>query len=289
MRAIALLPALVIACAPPADGDGDPAGVDDTGEAAAARVGPGYSRENCPTIDADDDDIDDFETGDTEYDVELLMPDEPEGAAVLFAWHWLGGTGSQAIRYMELEELMEGEDVIVVAPRSSDSDFEWAFLQGPEDNPDLLLFDDLLSCLWQQYDVDLDRIWATGMSAGGLWTSYLTIHRAEWLAATAPLSGGAIEGAYAPPAEAIPVLMTWGGPGDTYGALSFADTSEFMSQALQDDGHFVAHCIHDDGHNLPPGGIGYAWQFLKDHPRGVDPEPYANGLPGSFPEWCALP
>jgi poly(3-hydroxybutyrate) depolymerase len=147
----------------------------------------------------------------------------------------------------------------------------------------------MLSCLWQQYDVDLDRVGATGMSAGGLWTSYLTLHRAEWLSATAPLSGGTFPGGYETPASPIPVLLTWGGPRDTYSTLSFDDTTRDMLDRLRADGHFVVACEHDRGHTLPPGGIGYAYQFLMDHPRGVSPEPYAAGLPAGFPAWCAQP
>ena len=30
------------------------------------------------------------------------------------------------------------------------------------------------------------------------------------------------------------------------------------------------------------------WQFMKDHPFGVTPEPYANGLPASFPSYCKI-
>lgn len=262
------------------DDDQGPGGEDEQ------RVGPEYSKGDCPSMV--DGDID-FETGDTEYEVELRIPDDPEGATVLFAWHWLGGTATQAIRYMELEDIVGDDNVIIVAPRSDDSQFEWHFLEAADGNPDLLLFDDLLSCLWQEYDVDLDRVHSTGMSAGGLWTSYLTIHRSEWLASAAPLSGGANTGLYYTPAEDIPVLLSWGGPSDNLNGLSFHDMSLFLGESLSDDGHFVIECEHDDGHNLPPGGIRYAYDFLMDHPKGVDPSPYADGLPDDFPSWCRQP
>ena len=193
------------------------------------------------------------------------------------------------IRYLELDELAADENVIVVAPRSDDSAYEWHFAEGPEGNPDLLLFEDLLSCLWQQYDVDLDRIHATGMSAGGLWSSYLTLHEADWLASTAPLSGGSDSFTYATPASPIPVLLTWGGPSDLYGSYSFEDASLYLSEALREDGHFVVECVHDDGHSLPPWGIEYAWEFFEAHPRGVDPLPWAEGLPSGYPSGCRIP
>lgn len=262
---------------------------DDSGTAEVEeepRVGPEYSKGDCPAMN---DGEMDFATGDTEYEVELRIPDDPEGAPVVFVWHWLGGSAGQAIRYMELEEIVGDDDVILVIPESDGSQFEWHFLDAPDGNPDLQLFDDLLSCLWQEYDVDLDRIHATGMSAGGLMTSYLTLHRSEWLASTAPLSGGALDSVYVAPTDDIPVLMTWGGPTDTFSTLSFDETSTYMSNALREDGHFVVDCVHDDGHVLPPGGVGYAYEFLMDHPKGVDPSPYAEGLPTGFPDFCVSP
>ena len=261
----------------------DSAGSESTEE---PRVGPEYSRGDCPAMQ--DGELS-FPTGDTEYEVELRIPDNPEGAPVVFAWHWLGGRASSTIRYLELEELVGDDDIILVVPESDGSQFEWHFLEDPEGNPDLLLFDDLLSCLWQEHGVDLDRVHSIGMSAGGLMTSYLTLHRSDWLASTAPVSGGAIEGAYTTPAEDIPVLMTWGGPGDTYGTLSFDDASRYMTEALREDGHFVVECIHEDGHELPSDGLQYAWDFLMAHPRGTAPSPYEDGLPEGFPDWCIQP
>jgi predicted esterase len=283
-----LLPVLVLGCAPGEkdDDDDDDVTTDDSGDVEESRPGPDYSNGTCPALVNGDNE---FSTGDTEYDVEIILPDNPEGATVLFAWHWLGGTASQAIRYMELEEITEGDNVIVVVPDSDGSQFEWHIINDPDDNPDLVLFDDLLSCLWQQYDVDLDRVHSFGMSAGGLWTTYLTMYRSEWLASTAPLSGGTLTGSYDTPADPIPVLVTWGGESDSSSGLSFNDASIFFSEQLREDGHFVAECEHDAGHQLPPGGVEYAYKFLMDHPKGVDPEPYANGLPSDFPSFCRLP
>jgi hypothetical protein len=30
------------------------------------------------------------------------------------------------------------------------------------------------------------------------------------------------------------------------------------------------------------------WKFFYDHPFGTRPSPYAGGLPGGFPGYCAL-
>lgn len=276
---------LLLAC-----GDIDePAGAADTGAAdtgAAPAVAPVYSLGACPEIETGSPW---FATGDTEYRVKFVLPPDPQGAPVLFAWHWLGGSAGDLVRTMGLDELAEEEGVIVVAPSSDGSTFEWHFLDAPEDNPDLLLFEDLLACLYDQFQVDLDRIHATGMSAGGLQTSYLTMHAAQWLASTAPLSGGVVEGLYSEPAWPLPVLLTWGGPSDESNGLSFHDAALLLSEELRADGSFVVECEHQGGHTIPAGATETVWRFLSDHPRGLAAEPYAAGLPDAFPSYCRIP
>jgi len=271
---------------------GGGATTDDTGSAGAdggavARTAPTYSDGTCPAL------VDgvnaDFPTGDTSYKVKIVLPPDPQGAPVLFAWHWLGGTANELVRTMDLDQLAADQGVIVVAPSSDGSPYEWHFLDDAQDNPDLLLFEDLLSCLSGQYDVDLDRITSLGMSAGGLMTTYLSLHEAQWLAATAPFSGGVLPDLYTTPARPLPVLITWGGTSDLYGTLSFDDLSRELSTDLRADGSFVVECEHNGGHTIPNGATAYAWEFLAAHPMGVSPEPYAGGLPSDFPDWCRLP
>ena len=291
-RPCSLLLLALIACDPdgeadPGDSGGAAAEVTEEGEeAGSGREAPPYSLGACEALV---DGRNTFPTGDTAYEVEVVLPADPTGAPVLFAWHWLGGNASQAVRYMELDGLAEQEGVIIIAPDSDGSAYEWHFTDPPAGNPDLLLFEDLLSCAAAQWDVDLDRIYATGMSAGGLWSSYLTMHEAEWLAATAPLSGGSDQWSYSAPGAPIPVMLTWGGESDLYATYSFHDASLYLSEALQADGHFVVECEHSTGHNLPPWGIGYVWSFLSAHPKDVSPEPWADGLPGDMPDGCRIP
>jgi len=255
---------------------------DDDDATEPPRPGPEYSGDTCPTLSQGEID---FATGDTSYAVRFELPDDPEGAPVVFVWHWLGGTHDQIVDWLEFDALTD-EGAIVVAPRSSDSLFEWASFSPPEGNPDLLLFHDLLSCLSTQYTVDLDRVYATGMSAGGLWTSYLTTHGAPWLAATAPLSGGAVGDTSA--AHPIPVMLTWGGPTDEAQGYDFHDGTQTLSQDLRDDGYFVIECEHDGGHTVPDGAAEDIWRFFEQHPAGAA-SPWSEALPDSLPDYCRLP
>jgi len=195
----------------------------------------------------------------------------------------------EIVEWVGFDDLVDSEDLIVIAPESTHLPVEWNLSDPPEDNEDYALFEDLLACLSDQYAVDLDRVYATGMSAGGLMSTYLTSYGTEWLAATAPMSGGTTNTSYVTPEHDIPVLLTWGGPTDLYNGFSFHDASQILSERLRADGHFVAHCVHDGGHDVPNGAAAYVWDFFDDHPLGVDPEPYLDGLPSSFPDWCEVP
>lgn len=253
----------------------------------APRPGPDYSGGDCPTFEEGWNTG--FETGGLDRQFRLDLPDEPTGKPLLFVWHWLGGMPNDIVDWVDFDELVDDEDVIVVAPESRHLAVEWDLQSQPEDNADYALFVDLLACLSDQYEVDLDRVYSTGMSAGGLMTTYLTAFGTEWLAATAPMSGGTSEAAYVTPERAIPVLLTWGGPTDTYNGFSFDDANLVFSELLREDGHFVAHCVHSGGHDVPAGAAAMVWEFLADHPLGVDPEPYRDGMPASFPEGCEVP
>jgi poly(3-hydroxybutyrate) depolymerase len=231
-----------------------------------------------------------FESLDQNRRFEVFLPDEPEGAPLLFQWHPLGWTADDWAEYLDLEDFAKETGAIVVVPTSCCSVVEWMFLNPATDNEDLAFFDDALGCLYEQYAFDHKRIYSTGMSAGGLMTTYLTVHRSEWLAAAAPFSGGT-EGlvTYSTPAEQIPVLITWGGANDVWQIYDFNAANVGYSAELQADGHFVAECDHGGGHTVQKSWFDWAWTWLDDHPKGIDSEPYADGLPSDFPDWCEIP
>ena len=294
MRQLLMLLFLLAACAPTSSsvGDDDDAANDDDAAAddddATEELDPdlpGYSGDACPALEDGDNRA--WPSGGEERDFRLLLPDEPEGAPLLFAWHWLGGSADDIINYMDLESYAD-QGAVVIAADSRGLSVEWDSLGPAEGNGDLILFDDLLTCAWQQFGVDVDRVHSFGMSAGGLWTTYLTMHRAEWHASTAPLSGGADANSYVTPAAQIPVLVSWGGASDMYGPFSFDTSSRYFIDRLREDGHFVAECMHSNGHQLPPDSTDYLWTWFEAHERGAEDEPFEEGLPASFPDFCGL-
>jgi predicted esterase len=248
---------------------------------------PSYSGGTCPTLVRGTNSG--FLSGELDRRFIVELPEQPEGAGLLYAWHWLGGSASQIVSAMSLDELADEQGVIVIAPASSGSAYEWDFLGSPEGNIDLLFFDDLLACAHEQWGVDLDRVWSTGMSAGGLWTTYLSLFRAQHLAGSAPFSGGVNTAGYVSPADPIPMMLTWGGPRDTYSGFSFDEANMDFSAALLADGHFVVECVHDGGHTLPREAHDMIALFISAHSRAQTAEPWAPALPEGLPDWCSLP
>jgi predicted esterase len=147
--------------------------------------------------------------------------------------------------------------------------------------------------------IDRRRVYVFGVSAGALWTTYLsTTSRAQYVAAIETLSGGlgSLLGwamKFAPQPNKFPALVLWGGPSDVLG-INFDTASRAYRDALLKDGHTTVSCIHDKGHAMPPipaptdGTTRFKplWQFLLDHPYGVASK-YKAGLPSSFPTWCS--
>lgn len=219
--------------------------------------------------------------------IEVRLPDNPVGAPVVFGWHWLGGNATETITWLGLNDMVDS-GAIVIAPESSGLAYEWDYF-SVSNSVDATMFDDLLWCLWEQYQVDDERIYATGMSAGGLMTTFLIAARSEQLAAAVPFSGGVYSHAYISPADQIPVMLIWGGASDTYGTFSFDIANQDLSEGLQDDGHFVVECDHGGGHTIPSGAGEMAWMFMTDHPKGVDPEPWKNAVPAGAPDYCIIP
>lgn len=242
-----------------------------------------YSEGTCPTLVAGHQVF--FSDG-LARDVRIDLPDNPLGAPVLFAWHWYRGDADQMMAYSNFQTWPADHGVIVVAPESRKLFIEWDSW-APPNNPDTILFDDLTRCLAEQFHIDLERIYSSGFSAGAMWTVSLTYHRSTILAASAPLSGHSTVSVWDPAAKP-PMLLTWGGPTDTYAQFNFENGSLDQSSKLSSVGQFHVVCVHDRGHSLPTTGTDYVWQFFEAHPRGIA-TPWAQGLPASMPAMCSLP
>jgi poly(3-hydroxybutyrate) depolymerase len=226
-----------------------------------------------------------------ERTVQIFFPAQVKpGLPVLYVWHPLGANATQMARWLDLEAFASENDVIVVVPESDDNNlFDWGFRTDGLD--DLTLFDDVRTCLSQELEVDLSRVYATGFSAGALWTTFLAVHRGNALAAVMVMSGGTDPVvSYLPTnGEHYPTLLMWGGDDDTWGNsyfhVDFADTTDAYRGELLADGHFVTMCNHGLGHDIPAYGRAAAANWLLSHRYG-EASPWVSRDPTEISPDC---
>lgn len=232
-----------------------------------------------------------FASGGELRDLEIVLPAAYDAAVawpVIFVWHWFGGSPSSMLDEAGLRAWADEAGYILVAAQAQDigGATAWDVFGEPDRNVDITLFDDLLTCTTASFNVDPNRIYATGMSAGGLFTSTLIANRASAFAAAAPFSGGLMT-EYTPGGAEIPVQVTWGGETDEAFDQDFDALTLAMIETLSADGHFLVTCNHGLGHEMLSEFWPWTIQFFQDHPLDIASEPYAAGLPDVYPDYCS--
>lgn len=300
MRAlIALLPLALFACSGGSssgdDTDSDGASADPNANLPKPSPPADYSGGTCPKIKAGT--MSGFESNGTARKFQVALPPEPQGAGLIFFWHGNGDTGTNFAAYLNASKIAKKYNLIVFTPEKGAGGIglDWGVPPSNE-KADLTFFDDMLSCADQQYNIDRRRVYTLGFSAGALFSSFLTLNRADHLAGAVIFSGGSDGGVsgvgggvndYVTPAWDIPVLMTEGGPNDQV-IINFHDMTENMSTKLRADGSTVIVCHHTQGHTPPSGFDAYVWPFLDAEVFGQAKSPYADGQDpsGEIPDMC---
>jgi hypothetical protein len=68
-----------------------------------------------------------------------------------------------------------------------------------------------------------------------------------------------------------------------------SDLDSARSCDIASKGSFMLDCEHGGRHCASPSDLKAAqWKFFKDHPFGVDPEPYRPTPPAGVPSFCAV-
>ncbi len=256
----------------------------------------------------------------------LVTPDAPtegEPLPVLFMWHWLGGSAQKFLEKGDIQTAATEQHFIAVIPQSKGAtivgtsfDTRWPFditQTSGRMQEELEFFDNMLSCVEQQFAVNRSCVSSIGVSAGALFDAQLAQARSNMLASFISLSGGTSANWIKPwngAARKLPAVVLWGGDGppdmdgnkDILGCfgvgMDFSVASRALEQGLVDDGHFFVECRHNCGHvepplEAPPGESKYAgmWEFALDHPFWLPAgqSPYlTDGLPAGMPSWCAI-
>jgi predicted esterase len=232
----------------------------------------------------------DFPSGEVSREFELILPEAYDASQewpLVFAWHGISSSIESIMSSADLEAAAENYGAIFVVPQSAKLGGvdAWDPVNGEELNRDVLFFDDMLTCMKEQYAIDTERVSTTGISNGGLLSGVLIVERSSVISAAAPMSGG-ISLPYQDVERKMPTLVLWGGETDEAYEQSFHNWSTEMIETLVENDHFVVSCNHGMGHHLEPSFMDIVMPFLLAHPKDVEPLPYLDGLPESYPSYC---
>lgn len=238
---------------------------------------------NCPTLTTGTVDV-------LGQPVELWVGDKQPGkkGPVLLYWHGTGSTADEIKAFMApmLDEIQAAGGIAAsfsttVGTGTTTGNNVW--YTGDYDAADVVV-----SCAVQQLNIDVRQIYAAGCSAGGLQAGSMVVARSSYLAAAMTNSGGDLLVSTFDDPSHIPAIITTHGTYDAdFVIVHFADVSKHTDQVIADMGGYAVDCDHGGGHcGAPQAVIAAQWQFVKDHPFGISQDPYADGLPSSFPTYC---
>ena len=211
---------------------------------------------------------------------------------MVFYWHATTATADEAIAGLGpgTSEVVRSGGIVAAFKTSNGTgsntgDLTWY-------TGDFATADEILACASQQGLVDITHIHSAGYSPGSCQTAAMVYARA-YLASVLCYSGGAMTmGALPDPTNHPALLGAHGAVGsDVYG-IDIAKNTTLLENDLKAKGSFVIDC-DDGGDHLQSGPArlatvsGPGWQFFKDHPYKVAPEPYQS-LPATFPSYCKL-
>jgi poly(3-hydroxybutyrate) depolymerase len=213
---------------------------------------------------------------------------------ILIYWHGTGGNsaGAQFDMGANMNSEILGQGGVIAAPNESTkagSDTgNSVWYTGDFD-----IADEVVDCAVQQLNIDTSRIYTSGSSAGGLQAGVMAYQRSSYLAASNPNSGGIApypgEDTLQDPSHVPAVMTMHGAVGSDVVVIDFSTASLNLDMGLAAKGGFAVDCNHGGGHGAAPADLRAAgWEFLKAHPFLVSPEPYAGGLPSTFPSYCKV-
>lgn len=316
MRMWSLAGLLVIGCGDKDDTDTAMSG--DTGSSSTADKGgvaplAELSSGECPDLSASGL-TSSFLSGGEERTATVIYPsDTDQEMSLVFFFHGLLDPGHtpQPTAYMaealNAQRLANDLGAVIVMPQSPIQDylgfqfFLWHVEQGASE-PDLVLYDDLRTCLKQQFDsINLDRVSAMGFSGGSLFATIVASERGDTLASLIEMSGGAdlkvvlaenLVAPYSTPASAVPSLLVTGGTNDVWPSTSltvvdFVAGTDTLEERLISDGHFTVRCRHERGHTITNAELNLAIDWSQAHTYAVESPYVVNGLGGDA-DWCEV-
>jgi poly(3-hydroxybutyrate) depolymerase len=193
---------------------------------------------------------------------------------LVFYWHGTGSSPAEAVYGLgrATVDAIVARGGLVVAPTRDPAVgiWPWYLVAGTSDL-DLQVADEVLGCAVEKVGVDLRRVHSIGMSAGGIQTAQMSLHRSGYLASVVLYSGGQTgPAANQDPENRFAALIFHGGARDVVVGYQFQTESERYRDILVRAGHFAVICNHAGGHVVPVAAADSVWRFLQDHPFGTD-------------------
>jgi len=118
-----------------------------------------------------------------------------QAVPLVLVFHGGGGTAAGMMALTRFNALADRERFLVAYPQGigkgwNDGRITQVSLAHRDNVNDLTFIDALLAHLSRQFRIDPRRVFATGISNGGIFSHYLAASRAEKIAAIAPVAGG---------------------------------------------------------------------------------------------------
>lgn len=137
-----------------------------------------------------------LDTGDAKHPVRIFLPSSYDGSPMplVLNWHGLGSEGPQQAQFTDYETLAEAEGFLVAhptgvpAPGDTRNSWELAQFDNP-DRDDIAMAEFMIDYLIANYCADPTRVYSTGMSNGGFFTSRLVCELPDRIAAAVSVAG----------------------------------------------------------------------------------------------------
>ena len=175
-----------------------------------------------------------------ERDFIMYIPEEynhDSPSPLMFVFHGFGGSNNMIMYYSDFNSISERENFIVVYPQGSSlwGSSHWnvgGFTNG-SDVDDVAYVDFLIELISQQYNVNSDRLYATGMSNGGFFSFLLACQLSEKIAAIASVTGSMTTDTFenCDPLKEVPIMQIHGTDDSivTYNGSAFIGSSSIES------------------------------------------------------------
>jgi polyhydroxybutyrate depolymerase len=145
---------------------------------------------------------------------------------LVFNFHGLGSNALEQELYTEFDNVSDTGNFLVCYPNGLNN--SWNILSGFPNDPGFV--DTLISIFNSQYNINIDRVYATGLSNGAFLSNLLACQMSNKIAAIAPVAGtnANIIQANCVPARMTPVLYIHG---TADGVVDYNGTTTYSSAA----------------------------------------------------------